>query len=109
MVMNLHMSTTEATVGKLLASESACGTTPTAQAAAQAPPRTWIGPAGSGPFVDVRELWHFRELVYFLAGRDIKVRYKQTILGAAWAVLQPAMMMVVFTLFFSKMSGVSSG
>ncbi|HEY7087659.1 MAG TPA: ABC transporter permease [Tepidisphaeraceae bacterium] len=59
--------------------------------------------------INVRELWQFRELLYFLTWRDVKVRYKQTLLGAAWAVLQPAMMMVVFTVFFGKMAKVSSG
>jgi lipopolysaccharide transport system permease protein len=66
------------------------------------PPRGW-------QLVNVRELWRFRELIYFLAWRDVKVRYKQTLLGAAWAVLQPALMMVVFTIFFSRMAGMSSG
>ncbi len=59
--------------------------------------------------LNVRELWQFRELIFFLAWRDVKVRYKQTVLGAAWAVLQPALMMVVFTIFFSRMAGMSSG
>lgn len=51
--------------------------------------------------VDLRSLWSYRELLYFLIWRDIKVRYKQTLLGAAWAVIQPLVMMIVFTLFFS--------
>ena len=50
-------------------------------------------------------MWQFRELIYFLIWRDVKVRYKQTLLGVAWTVLQPAMMMVVFTLFFSRAAG----
>jgi lipopolysaccharide transport system permease protein len=66
-------------------------------------------PEGRAVVVDAAELWKFRDLLYFLAWRDVKVRYKQTVLGAAWAVLQPAMMMAVFTLFFSRMAGVSSG
>jgi lipopolysaccharide transport system permease protein len=65
------------------------------------PPRGWQA-------VDVRELWRFRELVYFLIWRDVKVRYKQTVLGAAWAVLQPLMMMAVFTVFFGRMAGLPS-
>jgi lipopolysaccharide transport system permease protein len=52
------------------------------------------------------ELWSYRELFVFLIWRDIKVRYKQTALGAAWAVLQPLMLMVVFTLFLGQLSGV---
>jgi len=55
--------------------------------------------------INVRELWQFRELIYFLVWRDVKVRYKQTLLGVAWTVLQPAMMMVVFTLFFNRAAG----
>jgi lipopolysaccharide transport system permease protein len=66
------------------------------------PPRGW-------QLINVRELWQFRELVYFLMWRDVKVRYKQTLLGAAWAILQPLLMMVVFTIFFSRMAGVPSG
>jgi lipopolysaccharide transport system permease protein len=56
----------------------------------------------------MRELWAFRELVYFLALRDIKVRYKQTALGAAWAILQPVMTMVVFSVFFGRLAGIPS-
>jgi lipopolysaccharide transport system permease protein len=51
--------------------------------------------------IDLRELWHYRELFWFLALRDIKVRYKQTVLGAAWAVLQPLSTMVIFNLLFT--------
>jgi lipopolysaccharide transport system permease protein len=72
-------------------------------------PATIIRPSSGWQLINVCELWRFRELIYFLVWRDVKVRYKQTLLGAAWAVLQPAMMMVVFTIFFSRMAGVSSG
>jgi lipopolysaccharide transport system permease protein len=54
------------------------------------------------------ELWRYRELVYFLAWRDVKVRYKQAALGAAWAILQPLLSMIVFTLFFGKLAGIPS-
>jgi lipopolysaccharide transport system permease protein len=57
----------------------------------------------------LRELWAYRELLYFLTWRDVKVRYKQTALGAAWAILQPLFMMVIFTLFFGRLAGVSTG
>jgi lipopolysaccharide transport system permease protein len=57
---------------------------------------------------DLKELVRYRELLYFLVWRDIKVRYKQTILGAAWAILQPFFTMVVFTIFFGKMAGMPS-
>jgi lipopolysaccharide transport system permease protein len=55
--------------------------------------------------LDLGELWRYRELGYFLAWRDIKVRYKQTVIGAAWAVLNPIIMMVVFTFVFGKGRG----
>ncbi len=57
---------------------------------------------------ELEELWHHRELFYFLAWRDIKVRYKQTLLGVAWAFLQPLLTMVVFTLFFGRLAKVPS-
>jgi lipopolysaccharide transport system permease protein len=72
-------------------------------------PESLIRPAGGWQPVNVRELWQFRELGFFLAWRDVKVRYKQAALGVAWAVLQPAMTMVVFTIFFARMAGVPSG
>jgi len=59
--------------------------------------------------IQLKELWEFRELLYFLAWRDIKVRYKQTFIGIIWAVLQPFLTMIVFTFFFNKVIGVSSG
>lgn len=52
-----------------------------------------------------REFWDYRELFFFMVWRDVKIRYKQTILGAAWAVIQPFLTMVVFTLFFGKLAG----
>ncbi len=54
------------------------------------------------------ELWEYRELLYFLVWRDIKIRYKQTFLGAAWAIIQPFFTMVVFSLFFGKLAGMPS-
>jgi lipopolysaccharide transport system permease protein len=59
-------------------------------------------------FINLRELWCFRELLAQLVWRDVKVRYKQTVLGAAWALLQPALMMVVFTICFSRLAGLPS-
>jgi lipopolysaccharide transport system permease protein len=70
---------------------------------------TRIRPARGWQMLNVRELWRYRELLFFLIWRDVKVRYKQTVLGAAWAVLQPLMMMVVFTIFFSRVAGLPSG
>lgn len=57
---------------------------------------------------DIKELFRYRELLYFLVWRDIKVRYKQTVLGAAWAILQPFFTMVVFTIFFGRMARMPS-
>jgi lipopolysaccharide transport system permease protein len=65
---------------------------------------TVIRPASGWQLINLQELWHFRELLYFLIWRDVKVRYKQTLLGVAWSVLQPAMMMVVFSLFFARVA-----
>jgi lipopolysaccharide transport system permease protein len=62
------------------------------------PPARWAG-------FGLRAMWRFRELLYFFAWRDVKVRYKQTLLGVTWAILQPVMYMVVFTLFFGKLAG----
>ncbi len=59
--------------------------------------------------VNLRELWLYRELFYFFAWRDIKVRYKQTALGAGWAILQPFLATGVFTLFFNRVAGIKSG
>jgi lipopolysaccharide transport system permease protein len=58
--------------------------------------------------LNLGDLWQYRELIYFLTWRDIKVRYKQTALGAAWAILQPFLSMVVFTIFFGGLLKVSS-
>jgi homopolymeric O-antigen transport system permease protein len=66
-----------------------------------APSRGWVS-------LQLRHLWEFRELLYFLVWRDIKVRYKQTVLGAAWAILQPVFTMCVFSLFFGRLAKVPS-
>jgi homopolymeric O-antigen transport system permease protein len=58
--------------------------------------------------LDLAELWAYRDLVYFFVWRDIKVRYKQTVIGAAWAVLQPVLTMLVFSLFFGKLAKIPS-
>ena len=57
---------------------------------------------------NLREIWDYRDLMFFLAWRDINIRYKQTILGAAWAVVQPVMTMILFTIFFGRMAEVPS-
>ena len=60
-------------------------------------------PKGWAPLA-LRELWKFRELLFFLTWRDIKVRYKQTALGAAWAIFQPALTMIVFSIIFGGLA-----
>lgn len=65
------------------------------------PSRGWLG-------LNFRELWMYRELLYFLTWRDVKVRYKQTVLGAGWAIIQPLLLMVVFSIFLGRLAGVPS-
>lgn len=65
---------------------------------------TIIKPSRGWSWVDLRELWRYRELVYFLVWRDVKVRYKQTLLGAAWAILKPFLSMVIFTVIFAGLA-----
>src|SRR6516164_1514943 len=65
------------------------------------PRRGWVG-------LNLRELWSYRELLYFLTWRDIKIRYKQTVLGVTWAILQPVVSMLVFTLVFGKLAHMPS-
>jgi lipopolysaccharide transport system permease protein len=67
-----------------------------------------IEPSKGWVSLKLRELWQYRELIYFQVWRDIKVRYKQTVLGAAWAIIQPFFTMVVFSLFFGKLAKVPS-
>ena len=73
-----------------------------------APSITVIEPKTGWVPVDFREIWNYRELLYFLTKRDIKVRYKQTVLGGLWAVIQPAFTMLVFTLFFGRLAKMPS-
>jgi homopolymeric O-antigen transport system permease protein len=70
---------------------------------------TTIRPPRGRPHVGWAELWAYRDLLYFLTWRDIKVRYKQTALGAAWAVLQPLSAMIVFSVFFGLLAKIPSG
>jgi lipopolysaccharide transport system permease protein len=67
-----------------------------------------IQPSRGWSIPDLRELWRYRELVYFLIWRDVKVRYKQTLLGAAWAILKPFLSMVVFSIIFGRLAGLST-
>lgn len=65
------------------------------------PLRGWIA-------LDLREMWRYRELLFFFIWRDIKVRYKQTLLGASWAILQPVFTMIVFSIFFGRLAKIPS-
>jgi len=71
-------------------------------------PTLRIAPSKGWVPLKLRDLWEYRELLYFLVWRDIKVRYKQTALGATWAIIQPFFTMVVFSLFFGRLAGVPS-
>src|SRR5712691_11046242 len=70
---------------------------------------TIIHPAHGWQAVNFREIWRFRELMYFLAWRDLKARYKQTVLGGLWALLQPLATMAVFTVFLGKLAAARGG
>lgn len=72
------------------------------------PPVVMIEPTRGWVSLKLKELWEYRELLYFLTWRDIKVRYKQTALGALWAILQPLLTMLVFSLFFGRLAKVPS-
>lgn len=66
------------------------------------PQKSWVP-------LNLRDLWQYRDLLYILAMRDIKVRYKQTLLGAAWAIIQPLFTTLIFTIFFGNIAGITSG
>jgi lipopolysaccharide transport system permease protein len=66
-----------------------------------APTKSWIG-------IDLSDIWHYRELLFFLAWRDVKIRYKQTVLGVLWALLQPLMLMIIFSVLFGRIAGLPS-
>jgi lipopolysaccharide transport system permease protein len=65
------------------------------------PSRGWVS-------LKLREVWVYRELIYFLVWRDVKVHYKQTFIGAAWAILQPVLSVLIFTIFFGRLAKVPS-
>ncbi|HKI53043.1 MAG TPA: ABC transporter permease [Anaerolineales bacterium] len=70
----------------------------------QEPTTIYIKPSKGLAALNLRDLWLYRELVYFMVWRDVKVRYKQTMLGAAWAIIQPVMTMIVFTILFGRIA-----
>lgn len=71
-------------------------------------PLVVIQPSKRWNLLSFKDIWAYRELLFFLTWRDVKVRYKQTALGAAWAILQPLFMMIIFTIFFGRLAGVQS-
>ena len=74
----------------------------------EAPPVKVYEPTGPGIHFDFKEFWSYRELLYFLTWRDIKIRYKQAALGAAWAILQPVLSMVIFSVIFGRFAKLPS-
>ncbi len=70
--------------------------------------KTRIEPTKGWVSLNLRELWEYRELLFFFVWRDLKVRYKQTIMGVSWAVIQPLFTMVIFSLFFGRLAKVPS-
>jgi lipopolysaccharide transport system permease protein len=93
------------------ASSGETGTVPTAPSGSPPLPDNpvvTIEPTKSWVALRLGDLWQYRELLYFLIWRDVKVRYKQTLLGAAWAILQPLLTMVIFTLLFGRLAGIKS-
>ncbi|MBS1875381.1 MAG: ABC transporter permease [Acidobacteria bacterium] len=83
-------------------------TPPTARVLPRTQTDLLIQPRGRFSFVDVRELWDRRELLRIFAARDIKVRYKRTAIGAAWAIIQPLFTMLIFSIFFGRLAHVPS-
>ena len=77
-------------------------------AVADETPQIRIEPSKGWSPLKLREIWAYRELLYFLMWRDVKIRYKQTVFGASWAIIQPFLTMVVFSLFFGKLAKVPS-
>jgi lipopolysaccharide transport system permease protein len=73
-----------------------------------AEPLVVIQPSKKWSLLNLKDIWAYRELLFFLTWRDVKVRYKQTALGAAWAILQPLFMMIIFTIFFGRLAAVGS-
>ena len=82
--------------------------TATAKSSRPEPPLIRLEPSHGWVSLKLHELWEYRELLYFLTWRDVKVRYKQTVLGASWAIIQPFFTMVVFSLFFGRLAKIPS-
>ena len=98
----MSSKTTETTEGGLVAAQPAAAEEAGAVASLAGLPHALIRPEGAGVQLNLGDLWAYRELLYFLTWRDIKVRYKQTLMGVAWVVVQPLLTMLVFTLVFTR-------
>jgi len=92
----------------MLSGEGIEDVTPTGTAASVATREVLIEPSRGWASLKLKELWEYRELLYFLAWRDIKIRYRQTMLGIAWAILQPLLTMILFSFLFGRLAGIKS-
>jgi len=101
----MSLETGETTEGSLVAARAAAGggNVPTH------PPHVLVRSEDSGVQLNLGDLWAYRELLYFLTLRDVKVRYKQTLMGVAWVIVQPLATMLLFTLVFNKIARLDSG
>src|SRR5688572_23620985 len=104
------MSNARATTIMNTSATPAVTTTATGRLQLNLPDRPLVSIRAGNKFaaVDLKSLWAYRELLYFLTWRDVKVRYKQTALGAAWAVIQPLFTMIIFSIFFGKLARLPS-
>jgi lipopolysaccharide transport system permease protein len=87
---------------------NASDTTSSTSSSLSESPYIRIQPSKGWVSLKLRELWEYRELLYFLSWRDVKVRYKQTVLGVAWAIIQPFFSMVIFSIIFGNFAGIPS-
>ena len=99
----------ETTEGGLPAAGRTRDATPADAAPLAGLPHTVLRPEAAGVQLNLRDLWAYRELLYFLTWRDIKVRYKQTLMGVAWVVIQPLMTMLIFALVFTRFVRADAG
>src|SRR5690606_15352965 len=83
-------------------------TTPVDDSPRKTPAKVVIQPVNGWAALNLREMWNYRELLFFLTWRDIKVRYKNTIFGGSWSIIQPFFTMVVFSLFFGRLAQIPS-
>lgn len=104
------MSFTTTKENQTVVAAAPLGNTPNEKSDFQLPeqPLVVIEPSKGWIPLNLRDIWQYRDLLYILTMRDIKVRYKQTVLGALWAIIQPLFAMLIFTLFFGRLAGMPS-